>query len=365
MTNKSALWSEGNTPFSFKFHLPMKVIVPVLATVVALLLGVALIACTDSSVSEAIEAFWDGMVGSEYNIGASINRSISLGLVGLGFIFANRANLTNVGGEGQIAIGGMLATAMALHGAGNLPFGLAFILPMLAGTLGGALWGGLAGALKSWRGINEVISTLLLTFIALPLVYWSVESVHLLRKPMTQVSALPESMIIPDATKLPMLFPSNPMSPLHIGLILAVIAVIAVGIVLSRTPFGLKLRAVGLNQMASRRAGMRSGFLVVLAMAIAGGFGGLAGAIMIQGQQYYLTSDFSSGYGFDGLVVGLLSRGSAWGVVVGALLFGFLRSGSIAMEIMAHVPAAVVLISQGLIVIAIAGSAIFMDRKAS
>ncbi|MEO8922059.1 MAG: ABC transporter permease [Caldimonas sp.] len=341
----------------------LRTVVPVGAIVAALLVALLIIAATGSSVTEALAAFWDGMVGSDYNIGASINRAISLGFVGLGFIFANRANLTNVGGEGQIAVGGMIATAAALHGAAPLPFGLAFIVPLLAGTLAGALWGGLAGLLKATRGTNEVISTLLLSFIALPLVYWSVESLHLLRKPMTEVSSLPESAEIADPTKLPMLFASDATSPLHIGLPLFIVATIVVWIVLTRSAFGLRLRAAGLNELASRRAGIRTGRLIVWSMAVAGGLGGLAGAILIQGQNFYLTSEFSSGYGFDGLVVGLLSRGSALGVVLGALLFGFLRSGSISMEITAHVPAAVVLISQGLIVIAIAGSAMLVDAK--
>lgn len=342
----------------------LKILVPLIATVGALLIGLLIIAGSGSSVVDAVLAFWDGMVGSGYNVGASINRAITLGLVGLGFVFANQANLTNVGGEGQIAMGGMFATAMALHGAAALPFGLAFVLPLLAGTLAGACWGGLAGLLKAKRGTNEVISTLLLSFIALPVVYWSVQSVHLLRKPMSAVSALPESTEIADATKLPMLMPNDPTSPLHIGLLLFVVAVIAVGLTLKHSALGLRLRAVGLNELASRRAGMRTGYLMVLSMAVAGGLGGLAGAVLIQGQNYYLTNDFSSGYGFDGLVVGLLARGSVLGVVVAALLFGFLRSGSIAMEISAGVPAAVVLICQGLIVVAIAGSVMLVDRKA-
>lgn len=341
----------------------MRIAVPVVATVLALLVGLLIIASTGSSVAESMEAFWDGMAGSGYNIGASINRAISLGLVGLGFIFANRANLTNVGGEGQLAVGGMIATAVALHGAAGLPFGLAFVLPLVAGSAAGALWGGAAGVLKVRRGTNEVITTLLLTFIALPVVYWSVESVRLLRKPMTEVSSLPESAEIAAQTQLPMLFPDDPTSPLHIGLLLFVAAVVIVWVLLKRSSFGLKLRAVGLNEMASRRAGIQTGRLVITAMAAAGGLGGLAGAILIQGQNHYLTNEFSSGYGFDGLVVGLLSRGSPLGVVIGALLFGFLRSGSIAMEISAQVPAAVVLICQGLIVIAVAGSTWLVDRK--
>jgi len=341
----------------------LKIVVPVAAVVVALGFGLLIIAATGSSVVDAMAAFWDGMAGSMYNVGASINRAISLGFIGLGFIFADRANLTNVGGEGQLAVGGMIATAAALHGAGSLPLGLSFVVPLLMGTLAGALWGGLAGLLKAARGTNEVISTLLLSFIALPLVYWSVESVKLLRKPMTEVSSLPESAEIPDSTKLPMLLPSDPTSPLHIGLVLFLVVVVVVWLMLARTPLGLKLRAIGLNETAARRAGIGAERLIVASMAVAGGLGGLAGSIMIQGQAFYLTNGFSSGYGFDGLVVGLLARGSALGVVLGALLFGFLRSGSIAMEITAQVPAAVVLISQGLIVIMLAGSVLLVERN--
>lgn len=342
----------------------LPVAVPLAATAAALLVGLAIIAGTGSSVGDALDALWDGMAGSSYNIGASINRAISLGFVGLGFVFANRANLTNVGAEGQIAMGGMFATAMALHGAAALPLGLAFVLPLVAGTLAGGLWGGFAGVLRATRNTNEVISTLLLSFIALPIVYWSVESFHLLRKPMSEVSSLPESPEIADATKLPMLFPHDSTSPLHIGLVLCAIAVVVVWLVLQRSAYGMKLRAVGLNETASRRAGIATGRVIVSAMAVSGALGGLAGAVMIQGQNFYLTSDFSSGYGFDGLVVGLLSRGSVAGVVVGALLFGFLRSGSIAMEITAHVPSAVMLVCQGLIVIFVAGSTWILDSKA-
>jgi ABC-type uncharacterized transport system permease subunit len=352
----------SRTPTSLH-NAAVNILVPLIATLGALLIGIIIIALSGSSVVDAMVAFWDGMVGSRYNIGASINRAITLGFVGLGFIFANRANLTNVGGEGQIAIGGMFATAMALNGAAVLPMGLAFVLPLLVGTLAGACWGGLSGILKTTRGTNEVISTLLLTFIALPVVYWSVQSFHLLRKPKSEVSALPESAEIADVTKLPMLQPSDPTSPLHIGLILFIIIAFFVWLILRHSTLGLKLRAVGLNEMASRRAGMHTSRLIVTSMATAGAMGGLAGAIMIQGQNFYLTNGFSSGYGFDGLVVGLLSRGSAVGVVIGALLFGFLRSGSISMEISAQVPAAVVLICQGLIVVAVAGSELLVNRR--
>jgi simple sugar transport system permease protein len=341
--------------------LPLGLLIPVLATAAALGVGVVLIAVTGTPVGTAIAAFWDGMTGSTFAVGASINRAVALSLVGLGFILANRAGLTNVGGEGQLAVGGMVATALCLHGGAALPLGLAVAVPLAGGACAGAVWGGLAGVLRARRGTNEVISTLLLTFVALLTVYWSVQSENLLRQPRTSATTLPESLEIPASTRLPTLL-RDPSSPLHIGVFLALAAAVAVGVVLAKSALGVRLRAVGLNELASRRAGIRPGSLIVLALAAAGGLGGLAGAIMLQGELWLLKSGFTSGYGFDGLVVGLLSRGSAAAVVVGALFFGFLRSGGIAMEITAGVPAAVVVLIQGLIVVTIAGSVILTER---
>ena len=337
--------------------IPVTVVIPVAATAAGLLIGVGLVSATGASVGDAVAAFWDGMLGSTFAVGASINRAVALTLVGLGFILADRAGLTNVGAEGQLAVGGIAATALALHGAERLPLGLAVVAPLVGGVLAGALWGGIAGLLRVRRGTNEVISTLLLTFIALLMVYGAVQSEKLLRQPMTSAATLPESLEVPAPTKLPTLL-ADPSSPLHVGVVLAALATLGVAVALAKTTFGVRLRAVGLNELAARRAGIRDGRLVVAALLVAGGLGGLAGAIMIQGEQYILKSGFTSGYGFDGLVVGLLARGSAVGVVAGALLFGFLRSGGLSMEISAGVPAAVVMVIQGLIVIAIAGSAI-------
>ena len=336
--------------------------IPFLAVVGSMVIGLLLIAASGKSVPDSIEAFLDGAFGTAFAFGASINRAVSLSLIGLGFILAARANLTNVGGEGQIAVGGIAATALALWPPiAGLPLGLAVILPLLAGTLAGAFWGGIAGVMKVRFGTNEVISTLLLGFVALLMVYWCVQSTTLLRQPQTSSSTLPESLPIPDSTKLPGLT-GDPGSPLHVGLVLCLVLALVVAIVLQRSTFGLRLRAIGLNELAARRAGMPGSILLVVALGIAGAFGGLTGAIMLQGEQFYLKAGFSSGYGFDGLVVGLLSRGSTIGVLAGALFFGFLRSGGISMEIMAGVPSALTVVIQGLIVIAVAGSVILVEK---
>jgi general nucleoside transport system permease protein len=338
-------------------------LVPIGAVAAAALIGILLVALSGASISGAVTAFVQGAFGSPYSIAVSINRSVVFALVGIGFVLANRANLTNVGGEGQIAVGGIAATAVALYGGvANLPLGLPILVPMAAAVAAGAFWGAIAGALKVKAGTNEVISTLLLSFIAIWLVYWSVQSEALLRRPMTNSATLPESLEIPESTQLPLLTDDYSF-PLHIGLPIAILIAIIAAIVLDKTTFGVKLRAVGLNPTAARRAGIPYGRTVIAALAIAGALGGLAGALMIQGEQYVLKEGFSSGYGFDGLVAGLLARGSVAGVIAASLLFGFLRSGGINMEMVAGVPTALVMVIQGLIVITLAGSAFWLDRK--
>lgn len=333
------------------------------ATLVAMAAAFALIAIVHVPLGDALAAFADGAWGSAYAIGASINRSLVFALVGSGFVLANRAQLTNVGGEGQIAMGGIAATAMSLYGhVAHLPFGLAFIVPMLAAAFAGAAWGAIPGWLKARAGTNEVISTLLLTFIAVWFLYWCVQSEALLRQPMSNAATLPESLDIPDATKLPLLS-STSSAGLHIGLPITVVLCVAVAIALMYSRFGMHLRAVGLNALAARRAGMPITSTIVGALALAGALGGLAGALMLQGDQYSLKAGFSSGYGFDGLVVGLLARGSITGVCAAALLFGFLRSGGINMEMVASVPSALVLVVQGIVIVALAGGSLWLEPK--
>jgi general nucleoside transport system permease protein len=337
-------------------------LVPVAAVAFAALVGLALIASIGVSVPSAIAAFVDGTIGSPYAIAASINRSVAFALVGFGFVLANRANLTNVGGEGQIAVGGIAATAVALYGhVSGLPLGLAFILPTLAAVVAGAGWGAIAAVMRVKAGTNEVISTLLLSFIGVWLLYWCVQSPLLLRKPMTSSATLPESLEIADETKLPLLT-GDYSFPLHIGLLVTIVIAVIVAVLLSKTELGLRLRAVGLNPVAANRAGMSYARTVIFALASAGALGGLAGALMLLGEQYTLKDGFSSGYGFDGLVAGLLARGSITGVAAAALLFGFMRSGGINMEMVAAVPTALVVVIQGLIVITLAGAALFIER---
>lgn len=237
-------------------HAPQLRVAFVIAAAVlfAMLAALGLIALMGVSIADALAAFADGAWGSPYAIGASVNRSLAFALVGTGFVIANRAKLTNVGGEGQLAIGGIVATAMSLYGGcAHLPLGLAFIVPMLTAAAAGAVWGGVPGVLKAKAGTNEVISTLLLSFIAVWLLYWCVQSDALLRQPMTSGATLPESLEIPDVTKLPAIFMASGMN-LNIGLPVTLVLAVASAVMLARTRFGLSLRAARLNAVAAKRA---------------------------------------------------------------------------------------------------------------
>jgi simple sugar transport system permease protein len=297
---------------------------------------------------EAIAAFADGAWGSPYSIGASLNRAVALALVGLGFIVAHRANLTNVGGEGQIAVGGIVSTTLCLYGgAASLPGPLAWIVPLLAAALAGGLWGSIAGFLKVRIGTNEVISTLLLSFIAVWALYGCVQSTHLLRQPMTNSATLPESLEIPGSHQGAAADPDLDM-PLHLGAIVCLVAAASVALVLARSLFGLRLRArrpQSAGRAARRHADRRHGRARDVhrrrvrrarrRLHAAGRAARAEGALPVRAT------------GLDGLVVGLLARGTAKGVLASALLFGFLRSGGIAMELVAGVPSAIVLVIQG------------------
>jgi general nucleoside transport system permease protein len=330
--------------------------IPFLATVAAFGLGLVLIVIAGAPLGDALSALKDGMYGTPYALGASLNSAALLALVGGGFVVAARCGLTNVGGEGQINMGALAATAIGLHGAARLPGPLPVFVPLIAAILAGAAWGAIAGALKAWRGTNEVISTLLMNFVAIGLVSMAVHEQGLLRQPATSAQTLPNSSPLPEVTHLALL-PLGGGAQGTIGIVIAALVLIAVAVLVRRSAFGLKLRSVALGKQAAARAGISPGSMEIAALAIAGGASGLAGGILMLSTPFILRDGFSSGYGFQGLVVGLLARGSAPGVALAALLFGFLDTGGISLEVGVGVPSTVILIVEAVIVITIAASA--------
>jgi simple sugar transport system permease protein len=345
------------------WHNSLPVVVPIIATVVGLLVGLVLIMSTGASLGDTISTVWTGMLGSPFAAGTSLNRMAVLALVGGGFVISARCGLFNVGGEGQINVGGLAAAAVALKVVGGLPTPVALVLVIAAGATAGALWGAIAGVLRAYRGTNEVISTLLLNFIGIGLVSLAVHQENLLRQPVTSASTLPTSLPVPESTHLPLVLGQT--SPANLGILLAGGVLIAAWIAMRHGMLGMRLRAVGLGPGAALRAGLDTGRTQILAMSLSGAPAGVAGALLVLAVPFVLQDGFSSGYGFDGLVVGLLARGSILGVFAGAALFGCLRSGGVAMQIGLSIPAETVLIVQALIVIAVAGTAVLTRANRS
>ena len=320
----------------------------------ALAVSYGIIAATGSDPNEAARALWDGAFGSRAQVAGTLSEVIPLVLVALGWIVAFSARRINIGFEGQILVGGACATWVALKV--SLPHPLHLGLATAAGVVGGAAWVGIAAWLWAKRSVNEIISTLMLNFVAIQLVSW------LVRGPLQEETrTFPRSAAIPESARWPKLLVATPLAW---DLILALAMVVAVWFLLRRTSFGFAVRLTGANAEAARHAGVATTAVTVGALLISGGLAGLAGAsLLLGGESTSMTDNFSAGFGFTGIVVALLARGSPWGVVPAALLFAALRQGGGLVEARAGISSALVLITQGLVIVFVAGSQFLLERQ--
>lgn len=322
--------------------------------------GLILAALAGAAPADTVTALWDGMFGTNYAIGASLNVAATLMLVAAGFTIAHRAGLVNVGGEGQICVGGIAATAVGTTLTGAPA---AITLPAVLGAAAAAGWGwaGIAAWLRVRRGTSEIITTLLLNFVGAALVLLVVHEPALLRQPVTSSETLPQSAPLTPAAQLPLL--GLDRSPATIALVLAVAVTVVVAILLRRTATGTRLTAVGHNADAAARLGLPVNRLRLLSLSAAGALSGLAGGLLVATAPFVLAEGFSSGYGFSGLVVGLLARGSMTAVAAVSLLLGFLVSGGINLQLAAGVPASTVSVVESLLIVFIAGAALWTTSK--
>lgn len=268
---------------------------------------------------------------------------------GLSVALAFRAGLFNIGGNGQVIAGAFCSGWVGL--IVELPPVIHLIAAVLAGIAGGAFWGFIAGFLKARAGAHEVITTIMLNYVA------TFGLLYLLAKPSIVAPDNPQaSKSIHGTARLPHLFGSS--SRLDLGIILVLIAAAGVSWLLTKSTVGFRLRAVGVNPAAARTAGMSVGQVTMLAMALAGGLAGLAGATLAigGGTSYAITPNIASNVGFDAITVALLGRSKPWGVVWAGLLFGALRTGGAQMQAASSVqaPVDIITVVQALIVIFIA-----------
>ncbi len=335
--------------------------VAVLAGLVAVGVGLLLVIGAGADPAVAGAALREGMFGSPYAIGSSLDSAAVLALIATGFTVAHRAGLVNVGGEGQLCAGGTAAAATGLALPAGTPGALGVPAILAAGFLAGAAWAGIAAWLKVRRGTSEVITTLLLNFVGIGMVAVSVHEEALLRQPVTSSETLPQSAPLPAGAQLPLI--GGPESPATAVVVIAAVLAVATGVVLRHTAVGLRLTAVGHSPAAAARLGLPVGRLEGGGLAFAGGLAGVAGACLVATAPYVLAEHFSSGYGFSGLVVGLLARGSLTAVAAASLLFGFLTSGGINLQLAAQVPASTVQIVQSVLVLVIAAALLVTHRR--
>jgi len=336
-----------------RFTIEDLVLVPLLAVIIALVLG-GLIMLTTGVSPNAIRlsyiALFQGSVGSIGAISETLTAAIPLTLCGLGIAVGFRAGLFNIGAEGQVIIGGLAATFVGFSFAG-LPLIIHLPLALLAGALFGALWASISGWLKAATGAHEVITTIMLNLIAVKLLDF------LLRNPPFQKLGRsdPISKNIVESASLPKLLTwIDPTYRLHAGILLALGAVALIYWLLYRTTVGFEFRASGYNPDAAKYAGMKSGLIIVLVMACAGALAGLAGSNQVLSVLGRASPSFSGGVGFDAIAVALLGRSHPVGVLLAGLLFGALQAGGRQMQVGAGVNIDLIVVIQALIIFFIA-----------
>lgn len=307
--------------------------------------GGLLLLLTGHNVLVAFAALLGGAFGSANDFAEALLKTTPLLLCGLAVAVAFRAGIWNIGAEGQLLVGALIAAGFA-PAFQFLPSWLGVSLLLLIGAAAGAIWGALAGWMKAKRRVQEVISTILLNFVAIELVRYSVHG------PMMETAGeFPQSEALPDQLRIVRLLPPTRM---HAGIVIAVAIAIAMFIFLFHTVRGYQLRALGANPKAARFAGMPIDRLTVLAMAVAGGLAGLGGAIELSGVTYRLYDNFSPGYGYTAIAVALMGKLHPLAIIGSAFLFGILEAGAGAMQRQAGVSAVVVEVLQGLVVLSMA-----------
>ncbi|MFI5497430.1 ABC transporter permease [Nocardia asteroides] len=323
-------------------------------------IGLVLAALAGAGPAATVTALWDGMFGTPYAVGASLNVAATLMLVAVGFTVAHRAGLVNVGGEGQICAGGIAATAIGTTLTGQ-PAAITLPAVLFGAAAAGWAWAAIAAFLRVRRGTSEIITTLLLNFVGLALVLLVVHEPALLRQPVTSSETLPQSEPLAPAAHLPLL--GIDRSPATVALWIALVAALGTAILLRHTALGIRLRAVGRNPDAAARLGLPVQRLRFLSLSAAGACAGVAGGLLVATAPFVLAEGFSSGYGFSGLVVGLLARGSLAAVVAVSLLLGFLVSGGINLQLAANVPASTIAVVESLMIVFIAGAALWTRAR--
>jgi simple sugar transport system permease protein len=340
----------------------------VAAIVLALVVGALLIIFSTPRVIESLSyvfsypwdffkyaaiAVWDGYsallrgsIGSPGALVRTLERAAPLICAGLGVSLAFRAGMFNIGAQGQMLVGGILCGYIGFHY--DLPVGLHLLLAILGAVVAAGLWGGIAGFLKARTGAHEVITTIMLNYVGRFLLLYFLAKESFQRPGEDNLLSPP----VDDSAS----FPS--IAGVHTGVLLAVLAAVAIWWLLERSTWGFEIRAVGANPDAARTAGMSVARVYITAMTVAGMLAGLAVAMQLLGRQDPLGDQIAGSIGFDAITVALLGRATPLGTVLAGLLFGALSSGGLSMQAAAGVPPEMSQVLQALIVLFVAAPAL-------
>ena len=335
-------------------------LLPLVAVPVAFLVGAIMLVLLRANPLEAYGALLSGAFGDVSGLTQTLVKATPLLLVGLGVVIAFRGGVINIGGEGQMIVGALATTAVAV-GFRDWPGYLLLPLCMLAGAISGGIWGGIPGVLKARLGVNEILTTVMMNAIAFQFANF------MLRGPMIDPAEIEAGTRIAQSALLPTqvwLIRLVPRTLLHGGAILALVLAVVVFIFLWRTTIGYRIRAVGLNPLASRYAGIPVPFYQALALILGGVFAGLAGSVEVLGVQHRMMEGLSGGYGFSGIVAALFGSLHPLGLIPASVLFGGLMVGADQMQRTVQVPAALIDTLLGLVVLLVVGSKIWASNRA-
>ncbi|MGL5438824.1 MAG: ABC transporter permease [Filifactoraceae bacterium] len=345
----------------------------VLAIIIGLGVGMIILAAAGYNPVEAYGAMIDGIIGKPKYLAQVLIKSTPLIFTGFSVAFAFKTGLFNIGAEGQYIVGSIAAVVVGAKF--NLPPGIHFMAVILAAILAAGIWGGFVGLLKSKFGIHEVITCIMMNWIALYLNNYLISTTWL-KKPGTGASfevaesswsVILNSWKFSDAGKTymadkPLLLDTLLKTDLNYGIILALVVAILLWFVLRKTTLGFELRAVGSSNTASEYAGINVNKNIILSMAIAGALAGLAGALQITGIMPHRITSLAAfeGAGFDGISVALIAASNPLGVLLSGLLFGALKFGSYAIQSKIGAPSEIISIVIGIIVFFVAISKVFV-----
>lgn len=318
-----------------------KIIMPILSILLAFILGGLLLLAIGQNPIAAYYFLFKGALGNMGAFSETIIKAIPLIFTGLAATFAYRCGLFNLGGEGQFIMGAIASIAFVMAVGDSLNPKLLLILSIIIGTIAGGLWGLIPGLLKAYLSLNEMILTILLNYIA------TLFMGYLFAGPLMEAN-IPQTAAVPLGARLTHLIPGTRV---HTGIILALLCALFTYYFLFHTSKGFQLRAIGLNQDASKVSGFKVKKIMILSFVISGAIAGFGGAVELHGTSFRLMQGFAKGFGFDGVAIALIGQLNPIGTVIAAFFFAILRTGANTMQIATGVPTTVVGIIQGLVIV--------------